>query len=84
MTLVDETELKAAKAQLQARGKTPEDFSFSVTHLPPDPDAVAMFTSRYVVTVTRNSNGQSLDLLGGIGLDWVSNFDEALAEGAFD
>lgn len=84
MTPIDETELKAATTLLQARGKTPEDFSLSMTQLPPDPDAVAMFTQRYVVTVTRNSDGQSLDLLGGIGLDWVSSFDEVLAEGGFD
>lgn len=84
MTPIDEIELKAAKARLQARGMAAEDFSFSVTHLPPDPDAFAMFTQRYVITVTRNSNAQALDFLGGIGLDWISSLDEALADGSFD
>lgn len=84
MTPVDEAELEAAKALLKTRGKAAADFTFSATHLPPDPDAVAMFTQRYVITVTRNSNGRSLDFLGGIGLDWIGSFDEALAEGGFD
>jgi len=43
-----------------------------------------MFTQHYVFAVTRNSSGQSLDFLGGIGLDWVGIFDEALADGSFD
>lgn len=84
MAPIDESELNAAKARLQARGMAPEDFAFSITYLPPDPDAVAMFTQRYVITVTRTNNAQSLDFLGGIGLDWPSSFDEALAEGCFD
>lgn len=84
MAPIDESELKAAQEKLLARGKAPEEFSFSVIHLPPDPEAFAMFTQRYVITVNRISNGHSLDFIGGIGLDWVSSFDEALAEGSFD
>ena len=84
MPSIDEIELKAANERLQARGIAPEDFAFSITYLPPDPDTVAMFTQRYVITATRSSNGQSLNFLGGIGLDWVGDFDEALDEGAFD
>ena len=83
MTLVD-SEIARASQYLARQGKSPEDFVFSVNHLPPDPEAGAMFTERYVVTVTQTGSGKAEEFLGGIGLDWLSSLEEALAEGAFD
>ena len=51
--------------------------------MPPDPDGGGMFTVRYVVTATCKSNGKNLEAIGGIGLDWVGYFEEALKESHF-
>lgn len=83
MSLV-ETEIAQARKQLALKGKPAGDFEFSINHLPPDPEAGAMFTERYEVTITHVTNGKSLELFGGIDLDWLSSFEEALDEGFFD
>ena len=76
-----EMELEEAKKRLQANGGNPDDFLFAMEIMPPDPDGGGMFTVRYAVTVTCKSNGKSLEAIGGIGLDWVGYFEEALNEG---
>ena len=78
-----EQEQEKAKALLVSQGKDPDSYSFDVTFLPPDPDGGGMFTMRYTVLATNEENGNSLEMIGGIGLDWVAVFEEALEEGYF-
>ena len=77
-------ELKKAEERLAAHGKDKDDFIFDVTHLPPDPDDVAMFTARYEVKITDRRTSKFLVVMGGIGLSWVGDFENALKDGHFD
>jgi hypothetical protein len=79
-----EIELEEAKKRLAKSGRSSDDFSFKITHLPPDPDEVAMFTARYAIAIASTKTGKSLQLIGGIGLDWVDDFQAALESGHFD
>jgi hypothetical protein len=79
-----EMELEDARKRVQASGRNPDDFEFKVEFLPPDPDGGGMFTVRYEVTAVSKNTGKNLEAIGGIGLDWVGYFDEALREGHFD
>lgn len=76
-------ELEKANALIEAAGHQPGDFTFKQTHLPPDPDDVVMFTARYEVQVTDSKSGKTLETIGGIGLNWVSQFGVALDDGFF-
>lgn len=69
---------------LEEQGRSPDDFAFTVSYLPPDPDGGGMFTVRYEVTIESVRTGKGLVTVGGIGLDWVGDFVEALDEGHFD
>ena len=77
-------ELPDAKARIAAAGRNPDDFTFAMEYLPPDPDGGGMFTVHYLVTVTNTRNDKSQEFIGGIGMGWVERFDDALAQGAFD
>lgn len=77
-------ELEKARQVIAAAGRDGDDFSFRQTHLPPDPDDAVMFTARYEVCVTDERSGKSLEAIGGIGLDWVSQLRAALEDGYFD
>ena len=79
-----EIELRDAIARLIALGRKEEDFTFDVSFLPPDPDGGGMFTVRYEVTITNKATSRSLSAIGGIGLDWVGYFENALADAHFD
>jgi len=79
-----EQEMEKAKAVLRSYGKDPDDYQFDVSFLPPDPDGGGMYTVRYTVAVTNTVNNASLELIGGIGLEWVSVFEEAVQAGHFD
>ena len=79
-----EIEIGNAAKRVKDSGRAPESFEFSVKHLQPDPDGGGMFTARYEVTCTNIKTGKSLVLLGGIGLAWVDDFAEDLAQGYFD
>lgn len=79
-----EIELKDAIERLCRHGRDKTDFSFKVTYLPPDPDDVVMYTMRYEVEITDATSSKSLVAVGGIGLDWVGYFEEALEGGHFD
>jgi hypothetical protein len=77
-------ELQEALRHLAAIGREPGEFSFERTYLPPDPDGGGMFTVRYEVAVRQQKTGKSSTFVGGIGLDWVAAFQQALAKGRFD
>jgi hypothetical protein len=79
-----EVEIEDAKKRLAESGRARDSFTFDVTHLPPDPDAVAMFTARYEIEITNTKTGKSMGVTGGIGLSWVDDFADALAQGHFD
>ena len=79
-----ETELPVAKAKIAAAGRNPDDFSFTMEYLPPDPDGAGMFTVHYEVLVTDAASGKSASMIGGIGMGWVEQFEELLAEGHFN
>lgn len=79
-----EIELKDANERLAANGRNPDDFSFDVSFLPPDPDGGGMFTVRYEVTMTNKKTAKSLEAIGGIGLNWIGYFEDALKAGHFD
>lgn len=78
-----DTEREKAKQDLVAKGLDPQAFTFERTYLPPDSDDGAMFTVRYEVRVTRVETGRTLVTTGGIGLDWVDDFADALDEKYF-
>ena len=79
-----EIELKKAVERLRANGRNEDDFTFEMSYLPPDPDGGAMYTVRYEIEITNRKTSKSLSFVGGIGLDWLSFFDEALEGGDFD
>jgi hypothetical protein len=80
-----EIEIEDAKKRLAKSGRGPDSFIFDLSHLPPDPDdGAGMFTARYEIKITNTKTGKSIRLIGGIGLSWVDDFVDALAEGHFD
>ena len=79
-----ERELEAAKSAIRAGGRDADDYSFEMTHLPPDPDGGAMFTMRYEIEISNRRTSKSAVAVGGIGLNWVQDFEAALEEGYFD
>lgn len=79
-----EMEREKAGEILAASGRSPDHFSFAVSYLPPDPDGAGMYTVRYEVTIANDRTARRLVTVGGIGLDWVGDFSEALSEGHFD
>ena len=79
-----EIELKKAGETLRACGRNEDDFTFDMSYLPPDPDGGAMYTVRYAIEITDIMTSKSLIAIGGIGLDWVGYFEEALESGHFD
>lgn len=80
MDLFDMERDKARK-MLAGRGAKPDDFAFERTFLPPDSDDGAMFTVRYEVRISHA--GKAMVAVGGIGLDWVGELEDALDEGGF-
>jgi hypothetical protein len=79
-----EIELKNAVDRLHANGRNEDDFIFKMSYLPPDPEGGVMYTMRYAIEITNRKTSKSLTFVGGIGLDWVSFFEEALEGGEFD
>lgn len=84
MTPLHLQEIEEAKERVVTAHRDVSDFAFDVAFMEPDPDGGGMFTVRYEVTVTNTSSDNTACYIGGIGLDWVSAFDEDLGEGAFD
>jgi hypothetical protein len=79
-----EMEIEQARKLVADTGRDAAGFEFKVSHLPPDPDAVGMFTARYKITASEASTGKTGEYLGGIGLSWVDDFREDLSNGQFD
>ena len=84
MRPLHEQEIEEARERVVAARRDVSDFAFDVNFMEPDPDGGGMFTVRYEVTVTNTSTDKSACYIGGIGLDWVSAFEDDLGEGAFD
>lgn len=84
MKPLHEQEIEEARQKLASSGRSADDFAFDVEFMEPDPDGGGMYTVRYEITVTNNSNGKSRGYIGGIGVHWVDAFEEALSEGAYD
>ena len=83
MEMYDDERSKALE-HIRAVGRDENDFAFSRTYHTPDPDGGGMFTIRYDVEIINKKTAKSLVEIGGIGFDWVGNFEEALKEGHFD
>jgi hypothetical protein len=79
-----EIELKKAVDRLRVDGRREDEFSFQMAYLPPDTDGGAMYTVRYEIVIINRKTSISLIAVGGIGLDWVGYFAEALEGGHFD
>lgn len=79
-----ESELPDARARIAAAGRNPEDFTFAMEYLPPDPDGGGMFTVQYLIEIAETANGKTKSLIGGIGMHWVDRFEELVKEGYFD
>jgi len=77
-------ELEKARQHINAAGKSNDDFQFKMDYQEPDPDGGGMFTVRYDIVITYTKTGKTLKAIGGIGLDWVGYFDDALQSGHFD
>jgi hypothetical protein len=81
---MSEDELELAKQRLVANGRNPDDFSFDMSFMEPDPDGGGMFTVQYEIRILDKKTDKGLLAIGGIGSDWVGYFEEALKEGFFD
>lgn len=77
-------ELAKAKALISKYNYQVDQFLFDMAYEAPDPDAAGMFTVSYAITVTNIATGISFTTVGGIGLDWLDHFEEALATRHFD
>ena len=84
MSELYEMELPDAKARIAASGRNPDDFTFEMEYLPPDPDGGGMFTVMYEVRVGNSETGNGARFIGGIGMGWVDYFENALKAGEFD
>jgi len=79
-----EAELAAARRRIAELGRNPDEFSFSMSPLPPDPDGGGMYTVEYEVGVQNNTTAKSMSATGGIGWDWVSAVTGAIEKGRLD
>jgi hypothetical protein len=79
-----EIEIEDARRQLATAGRDVAAYEFKVVHLPPDPDAAGMFTARYEISASHAATGKACEYIGGIGLDWLDDFRDDLANGCFD
>ena len=79
-----ESEMPDARARIAASGRNPDDFTFEMEYLPPDPDGGGMFTVQYLVQIANTATGKTRDLIGGIGMHWTDRFEELVNEGHFD
>jgi hypothetical protein len=79
-----ETELEDARGRLAAQGRNPDDYTFDLKFLPPDPDGGGMFTVQYEITATNTATGKALTGIGGIGMGWPDSFEQAVKDGEFD
>ena len=84
MTELYAIELPDAKARIASAGRDPDQFTFAMEYLPPDPDGGGMFTVQYLIQIARPASGKTRDLIGGIGMHWVDRFEELVKEGYFD
>lgn len=84
MKPLHEQEFDEARQKLEAIGRNVDDFAFDVLFMEPDPDGGGMYTVRYEVSVTNRETGKSGGYIGGIGLDWVSVFEQEVSDGEFD
>ena len=77
-------ELADAKNRIAASGRAPENFTFAMEYLPPDPDGGGMFTVQYLIEIANPVTSKTKNLIGGIGMHWVDRFEELVNEGYFD
>lgn len=78
-----EMELAEARKRIAAAGRNPDDFTFDLNFLPPDPDGAGMFTVQYEICATDKVSGHKLTGVGGIGMGWGDLFEQALKTGYF-
>jgi|GEM_PF-6198356 len=78
-----ERELRQFAGLLQQLGRREDEFTTTQTFLPPEDAADGMFPLRYEVSVTAPATGKTAVYVGGIGLDWVGEFEEDLRGGRF-
>lgn len=78
-----ESEIEQARKIVADAGRNPDDFSFAVEFLPPDPDGAGMFTVQYEVRIAERTTDKALTLIGGIGMNWVASFEDALNDQYF-
>ena len=76
-------ELAKAKELVSKYNYDIDQFVFDMAYETPDPDAAGMFTVSYIVTVSHTITGIRFTAVGGIGLDWLDGFEEALANRHF-
>jgi len=79
-----EAECALARCRISDLGRDPDDFSFVMSLLPPDPDAGGMYTVQYDVKITSRATAKSITVTGGIGWDWVSVAAAAIDAGKLD
>ena len=83
MQPLHEREIEDAKKKLAVLGRNLADFSFDVEFMEPDPDGGGMYTVRYAVAVANSATMRTASYIGGIGMDWVDAFEEAVKAGEF-
>jgi hypothetical protein len=79
-----EAECVLARSRISELGRDPDDFSFDISLLPPDPDAGGMYTVQYDVKISSRATAKSMSATGGIGWDWVSVAAAAIDAGKLD
>lgn len=79
-----QVERAQAIQSMVAMGKDPNEFSFDMSYIPPDPDGAGMFTLMYEIIITHLTTHKSIKLIGGIGWQWVDHLMTALQEGDLD
>ena len=84
MKPLHEQEIDDARQKLAESGRNADDFAFDVQFMEPDPDGGGMYTVRYEIAATNGATGKTGGYMGGIGLDWVSAFEEELNDGGYD
>ena len=84
MDLYDQ-EVKEARRMIAAAGLREETFSLHRSDMPPDPDEAAdsMFTMRYEIVVSCTESSVECRYIGGIGLNWLTQFESDLRAGSF-
>ena len=76
-----EKEVDDARRRLAELGCNPEDFTFSMSMLPPDPDGGGMYTVEYEIEIRNETTSRTLTVTGGIGWHWVDELVRAVLEG---